>query len=172
MCKRVLIFCGLLLSLPVAGCSGSPSDAGCVLDYFGNTADSERPARCATLTAAGGDAGAAAGWQLTISNQPSSAASKLALLAAIDLGPAPGAGTYSSETVGTWSITALSTAASNCAFGAGASSVPTGSFTLQLASVDLATAAVHGTLEAQMTVHAPPGTDCGPGDEETADVRF
>jgi len=54
-----------------------------------------------------------------------------------------------------------------CIFQAGATAVPTGSFTLALDST-----APHGTLRIVDYVLALRGTNCGPGDTETLTIAF
>jgi hypothetical protein len=71
--------------------------------------------------------------------------------------------------VSNWSVVAQASA-NQCEFGAGNLSVPAGSFTLTLTSLDVASGTAHGTISMTMFVHAPPAVDCGPGNEE--DVLF
>jgi hypothetical protein len=88
----------------------------------------------------------------------------------IDLGASPTAGSFSSETLASWS--AVAAESNSCAFEAGSQVVPTGSFSLTLTKIDTAAGVVHGTLEILQTVHAPPMTDCGKDDHEQIDVQF
>ncbi len=93
------------------------------------------------------------------------------LAVALDLGPMPSAGAFSSETIATWSVLAIQkVGAGDCAFSAGSMAVPTGSFTLQLDAIDATNA--HGTLTVLAYVLALLGTDCGAGDTETIAVMF
>jgi hypothetical protein len=62
--------------------------------------------------------------------------------------------------------------ASSCFFQAGSTSVPAGSFTLDLTSFDASTSTAHGTLTIVAYVHAPPTTACSYGDLETITIHF
>lgn len=86
----------------------------------------------------------------------------------IDLGPTPATGLYSSETVSAWNALAIEEKGTGeCIFQAGATAVPTGSFTLTLDD-----SAPHGTLVIINYVLALLGTNCGPGDTETLELQF
>jgi len=157
----------LALALVAMACSNSSSapDAGggCVVDASGNLADHAELARCATISQ--DDAG---GFTLEVAATTPSLSS---LSASIDLGASPGAAVLSSDTVASWSASAAA-GSSSCAFEAGSSSVPVGSFTLALDSVDAAKGTAHGTLSIVAYVHAPPSTDCGFDDAESLTIRF
>jgi len=100
-----------------------------------------------------------------------SQASGVTLTVSIDLGAAPSADTYSSETVASWS--ALGTRETSdggvCVYAAGNTAVPPGSFSLDLAGVG---ATPHGTLRLVQFVQAAPQVDCGAGDNETVELEF
>ena len=157
----------LCLALVALACSSSSSapDAGggCVVDVTGNLADHAELASCATVSQ--DDAGA---FTLEVAAATPSLSS---LSASIDLGAAPGASVLSSNTVASWSASAVA-GSSSCAFEAGSSSVPGGSFTLTLDSIDAAKGTAHGTLSIVAYVHAPPSTDCGFEDAESLSIRF
>ncbi|HEY3803440.1 MAG TPA: hypothetical protein VGL61_12565 [Kofleriaceae bacterium] len=99
------------------------------------------------------------------------------LQVSIDLGGAPGPGTYSSETSAMWSALGSRSAqasgsnvAGECIYSAGAQAVPTGSFAMTLTSID--NAAAHGELRIEQYIQAQAQVDCGSGDNETIDVQF
>ena len=150
--------------LALAACSpgdAAPPDATtCVATFGDNFADTtSSPAACATVT----------GGTLTFAIDSQALGSTLAI--AIELGAAPAIGTYSSETIATWSTAAArSIDDGGCVYTAGDQVIPHGSFTLSLAAIDAGTA--HGTLEVIQAVHALQGTDCGASDRETVDVVF
>ena len=92
---------------------------------------------------------------------------------AIDLGPMPSAGAYSSETVTSWSAhAALNIGGVDCLYSAGDGSVPPGSFALSLTAIDLGAATAHGTLDVVQYVLTPPFTNCGTGTTETIALSF
>src|ERR1700690_3131355 len=87
---------------------------------------------------------------------------------AIDLGPSPSTGTYSSETVGAWSPSASAKVGNaQCVYAAGNAAVPSGSFSLTLDDL-----APHGKLDMGVYVLMPPFTSCGPQMTETIALRF
>jgi hypothetical protein len=153
------------IALLVAACSSAPAadSAGCHVEVTRNTTDEADVAACATLGA--GDAG---GFVLSID---ASTAAIARMTATVDLGAAPVAGRITSDDTTDWSFVALA-GASSCSFQAGGASVPAGSFTLTLDSIDTAAATVHGTLDVVAYVHAPPATDCGYDDLEDISIRF
>jgi len=152
-------------------CSSTPAtpDAGatpqaCIVELTGNVYGASQVAPCANVAQnadAGGD------WILTIDTGTPDMSR---VLATIDLGTSPSPGLLTSETVETWDTTALGT--TNCAFQAGDTEVPTGSFTLQLTSFDAKTATAHGTLAVVAYVHAPPMTNCNDGDTQNISIQF
>lgn len=162
----------LALAVVATGCSSSPavndggSDAaapGCTVDFSGNLADEGVHSECASVAA--DDAG---GYTLSID---SSSGQIARVQASIALGPAPSPGSITNETVTDWSAIALESS-SACFYQAGATSVPGGSFTLDLKSFDAATQTAHGTLTIVAYVHAPPTIDCSYDDLETITIRF
>jgi hypothetical protein len=158
---------GLGLVVAIAACSGDAppcADAAvcagaCVATYAGNFSDGSRDAaNCAHLTPK---------LELSIMSRVIGSPATIS----IDLGPAPVPGTYSSDTVTTWSaIQARSIDSGACVYTAGDQIVPRGSFVLDLAAVDGTTA--HGTLVIDEYVHALEGTSCGAGSTETLTVVF
>jgi hypothetical protein len=160
----------------LAGCSSSSASnapSGCTAQFSGNMTESVNlPANCGLLSASA-DAGAAGGYVL---NFQMSSPEIAGLAITVDLGPSPSPGSFSSETVTDWSALGLNTGSTNCGYSAGSASVPSGSFTLDLTSVQGAvggaSGTAHGTLDLEMYVHAPPATDCGLGDNEKLEVVF
>ncbi len=151
-------------STPDGNDGGSDAAApGCVVDFSGNLADEGVHAQCASISA--DDAG---GYTLAIDTSTTQIAR---IQATIALGSAPTSGQITNETVTNWSAIALESA-SACFYQAGATSVPGGSFTLDLTSFDAATQTAHGTLVIVAYVHAPPTTDCSYDDLETITIHF
>ena len=155
------------LLLALAACSStSPSPdaaAGCTIDSSGNTAEHADVAACAALSK--GDAG---GYTLSIDTSTTALAR---VSATVDLGSAPTAGSINDGAATAWNVVALANA-SSCAFQAGDATVPAGSFTLTLTSIDTTSSTAHGTLDVVAYVHAPPTTDCGYDDLEGLSIRF
>ncbi|HEX4423492.1 MAG TPA: hypothetical protein VH165_36535 [Kofleriaceae bacterium] len=89
----------------------------------------------------------------------------------IDLGAAPGTGTYTSETLTTpWSVDALHEFdMTSCLYHAGTAAVPPGTFKLELDAVE---PTAHGTLELELYVLARPYTYCGETSTEHMVVTF
>lgn len=192
--KSVLVF-ALLLAL---GCSSDERAAagpvtpdaqasGCHFVFSGNLAADEDRDSCATITSslaqpddagaddAGPDAGtdAEAGPDSRLLVVDFSSREIASFHAQIELGERPRTGSFSSETPTAWDIT-LTTSA-GCAFVAGNEVVPNGSFTLALDALPDSGAdagAPRGKLDATLTLHAEPGMDCGPGDNESVTVAF
>ena len=145
----------VLIAVLLIGCGSSPTPDACTTAFTGNvTATVDSATACATLGAG----------PLAISIN-----SAMTLMISIDLGQAPAATMYSSETVMTWSaLGERTTADGGCVYAAGNAAVPTGSFTLTLASI----AEPHGELQLVQYVQAMPETDCGAGDHEMVDITF
>src|SRR5262249_43455236 len=132
------------LVVVLAGCGGggptadAPSDTtlACSVELTGNFSESARSAAaCPTLVPDANNHQI-----LTFSVPSTTLATSFAIT--LDLGAAPTPGTYSSETVTTWSALAIEEIGNGeCIFQAGATAVPTGSFTLALDST-----APHGTV--------------------------
>jgi hypothetical protein len=155
--------------------SGNCTQPICSAEFSGNTLDSMSLGdACGGLTIAA-DAGPDGAYLLSFhgsSTQLSTAD------VGIYLGAAPATGTFSAESLSMWTISASSNKNPGCEFRAGSSAVPNGDVTLTLTSVTLTSAdatsggAVHGSLSATLYVHAPPATECGPGDLENAVLVF
>ena len=157
-----------LAALFAAGCSGSSTspgtaDGGCQATFAGNFAETDRVEGCAAVGVQT-DGGSDTWLSLTVTSSRFDRPESIA----IDLGAAPEVGSASSESVSDWSAVAIQ--ASGCELSAGTASVPVGSFTLALSSVDATSA--HGTLQLTQYIQAPPGTDCGAGDTETLTLDF
>jgi hypothetical protein len=127
--------------------------SACEASFTGNFAEtSYSAANCPTL-----------GSDLAFAIPSTTIGSDLAVSIAIG-----GPGTYSSETVATWTaIAARSIGDGGCVYSAGSDIVPTGSFTL-----DLASASPHGTLDLVLYVHALQASDCGTASNEAVEVVF
>jgi hypothetical protein len=161
-----------LLLLAACGDSHAASDAAdqaqpCLAAFTGNfpeqsTLDANCPALATDMT----------GDRLLTFDLPS-AMLGTSLAISIDLGAAPTPGTFSSETITTWNALAIQkVGAGDCAFSAGSSAVPTGSFTLAIDTIDATGGTAHGTLTILAYVLALLGTDGGAGDTETIQVMF
>jgi hypothetical protein len=150
----------------VAACGdnlAAPRDASlpvpaCTATFTGNfAATSTAPDTCATFT---GDALA-----LAVTATPLDAP----LAISFSLPPSPTSGTYSSDTVATWSALATRTLDFvPCTYRAGGAVIPHGTFELALADAT----APHGTLSLSLAVLVPPLTDCGAGALETVTITF
>ena len=152
------------LLLLFAACGSEPTQppaidapAGCEADFSGNFAEtSSLAASCPTL------ANGTLAFAIPIATFDAT------LDASIDL-PAIMAGSYSSETVASWSASAFEPQTNGgCAFRAGNSASPEGSFTLQLASI----APLHGSFVLSLSVLTAPGSSCGTDDVESLAVTF
>ena len=156
----------------VMGCSPEAPNATptCAAWFSGNVSDSVTVAGSCGGVALSPDAGARGGYVLSLKT---SSIGVPQLTVTIDLGPAPSAGTYSSETTRTWSAAGvLGHDGADCGLSAGSGVVPNGSFTLTLTSVDRTSGVAHGTLDLTLYVHAPPATDCGVSDVEGVEIAF
>nr|HEX4318417.1 hypothetical protein [Kofleriaceae bacterium] len=98
------------------------------------------------------------------------------LAIALDLGPDPAPGDYSSETIHDWSVSSYQrdTAGGGgaCLYSAGGSATPSGNFELALTAVDGAGGSAHGSLAITAWVLVFPGTSCGTDDTETIQLAF
>jgi hypothetical protein len=155
----------LLLALVACGgnSTATPADArcsdaavcgnACEASFTGNFAEtSYSDANCPTL-----------GSDLAFAIPSTTIGSDLAVTIAVD-----GPGTYSSETVATWTaVAARSIGDGGCVYSAGSDIVPTGSFTLEV--VD---SSPHGTLDLVLYVHALQASDCGAASNEAVEVVF
>ena len=95
------------------------------------------------------------------------------LAISIDLGAAPAPGVRSPADTATWSARVAHVIGdSACIYNAGASAIPSGSFTLALDSIDLGARRVHGTLALTLYVLTEPGVACGDPDTETLELAF
>jgi hypothetical protein len=161
----LLILISISPALLLAGCGGG----ACHADLSGNFSASS-DSGCPTLSHPAAP-GATDDWNLDF--QVVLGATTGTLQVSVDLGPSPATGQFSSETATAWS--AVIGSASDCLYSAAADAVPTGSFTLDLTSVDGldgAAPSAHGNLKIVQYVHAPAGVDCGEGDVENVSVSF
>lgn len=171
--RHVLPFCASAL----AACSSSsvPDVTGaspCVAQFGGSTADAVTlPANCAHVELFASSDVRKGGYTLTMQSSSPRIAS---LAIEIDLGGPPSPGTFTPETVVAWSVKGGAAGDAGCGYGAGSGAVPSGTFTLELTSIDgsVAPAIAHGTLHISLYVHASPGASCGPGDTEEATFAF
>jgi len=165
------LFAGALAALSAACGGGSVAapDAGCVALFSGNFDDTVSSGACPTLGSAP-DGGAGSALDFTLNSAVAGAPTQIEL----DLGAPYTSGTFTAESVASWSATGINTI--DCEFSAGSAAVPTGSFTLTLTSPanakEPALFVPHGTLSVTQYVKAPPDTDCGPADTEQIDVTF
>jgi hypothetical protein len=162
----------IFVVLGVSACTSSKTTTTttCTAYFSGDVSDTVDAPQCATY----GFDPDAGGWTLTIAVQSSVVGD---LQIAIDLGAMPITGVVSSDTISSWN--AITTVGADaCAFGAGSTAVPSGSFTLAIQSVTTddaaadAGAVAHGTLDLVTYVHAPPAFNCGPENVENVEVRF
>jgi hypothetical protein len=145
----------MLSALVFGGCAdkthGSSSNvAPCSVQFSGNTSSSVSVPSCGTLSVAE-DAGVpdySLNFQIQTPQLPS-------FDIAIDLGPAPTPGVFSSETASNWSV--MGSSATSCAFLAGTAAARMGSFTLTITSLALAGA-------------SPAATDAADANAGTADA--
>jgi hypothetical protein len=170
--SRLVVSAAMVAILSAAGCSSSGPAATCTLRLSGNVnAGATAPTDCA-VTIDPSDASPGSSVLLVHANSPQITD----LRVSIDMGTAA-VGTLASEGVTAWSASALAGGASSeCALSAGIGAVPAGSFSLDVTHLGVAGAAgaseVHGSLSLLLYVHAPPKTDCGPGDVEQVDLSF
>lgn len=178
------------LALTGVACSSSNSPAPqekavCTATFAGNVDETATTTTaCATLAA-----GSAGSGDEELDIDLTAPVSGIELQVAIDLGAAPSATSYTSETVTSWyalgARTVYGTGSDNigsdagsadvpgmCTYSAGGQAVPTGSFTLDLSAVGGGSAGVHGTFSVMQYVQAEPTFDCGSGDDETVDITF
>lgn len=158
------------VALALVACSDAPAQgdggaATCELELTGNIYGAAQVPACSSASK---DADAGGDWILKIDTSTPQVAR---ILATIDLGDTPTPGQLTNETVTAWDAIALS-ATTSCAFQAGSTEVPNGSFTLQLDSFDAPTSTAHGTFTVDAWVHAPPTTDCSYGDIENITIHF
>ena len=89
------------------------------------------------------------------------------------LGDPPVAGQYSSDSVASWSAMATEVnGTSRCFYVAGATSVPTGNFTLMLDAIDAVAGTAHGQLMLELAVLPGAENDCGADNAETLVLTF
>jgi hypothetical protein len=138
-----------------------PPAIPCVATFSGNFAETANADSCAMLASGTLDLAIP-----TTTLAPS-------VMASFDLGASPSPGTYSPETVPTWSARGVQRIGGGaCLYAAGNAAVPTGRFELVLDAVDLAAGSAHGTLSLTQFVLAFAGTDCGASDTEQIDLQF
>jgi type II secretory pathway pseudopilin PulG len=82
-------------------------------------------------------------------------------------------GAFSSDGDPTWSASATqSVGDAFCYYVAGATSVPSGTFSMTLDSIDLADATAHGTLMLELAVLPEAETNCGSSNAESLQLSF
>jgi hypothetical protein len=168
---------GIVAALWLLGCdrgAGAPLDAGsrdattpdaaCTAQFEGDFAEMASAGSCATVSIDGsGDT--------VLDLAIPSATLAPGVAASFGLGASPAPGTYSSDSVTTWTARGVQTIGTGaCVYNAGATAVPQGNFAMILDAVDAASA--HGSLSLTLWVLAYPGTDCGVDDTEQVQVRF
>lgn len=129
------------------------------------------PSSCATVGAAGGDAADGdTALMFSIPSQTIAAPFEIS----IDLGAAPGIGTYTSASLVTpWTASALHEFdMTSCLYHAGTAAIPPGRFTLTVDELDAAGGRAHGTLDLVLYVLARPFTYCGETNTEHLLVTF
>jgi hypothetical protein len=183
--RRTALVSALLLA--GLGCSGSPQPApdagpgdagppafsGCSAAFSGDYEDSSSTHGSCSSLVPSPDAAADAGPSWLLQLQANSPAVQGQLSVTVDLGPTPGPGTFGSATVSSWS--AVITTSVGCLISAGSQATSQGSLQLTLTDVSgLASGmgTAHGSLRVQGYVKASEGTDCGPSNQETAEVSF
>lgn len=146
-----------LLVLLVSACGGGSPE--CTAIFSGNFSDFvSAKAACPQFS------------ESTLRFELTAVAAQSRLAVALDLGPNPTPGTFTSQsTVGDWSAT--STREPGCVYAGGAKAVPAGRYTLVLDSIDAKTGP-HGSLMLLQAVHALDGIDCGRGDQERVQLEF
>jgi hypothetical protein len=149
-----------LLALFLSSCS-QVAGPKCDVHFSGNVVDTATMGSCASIDHDGG------GNVLELSASSSMIAR---LSVSIDLGSAITTGQFSSATVANWSASALRNDNSNCAYIAGSQGMQTGSFTLDISTVQ--GSIVHGRFVSTLYVHAPPMIACGTGDIEQVTIDF
>jgi hypothetical protein len=158
----------------LAACGRSPAPAECRVELAGNVVESSAsPTLCPKLVAG---AGATQGDRLLTFAVPSRALGTN-LSITIDLGARPTPGIYTAGTTAFWSAAAAKPVppAGACMFLAGNNATPTGTFALELTTLDAATA--HGTLALTLFIlprisDAGVPTDCGRSTTEDVRLRF
>jgi hypothetical protein len=163
ICARFEVV-ALALALGACGSPSNGASADCSVTLTGNTTEGSDVGACAKLVQSGG-----ADWLLSIDT---STATLARLNVFIDLGAAPVPGIVTAEgQTATWNVVGVASA-SSCMFQAGNGAAPEGNFTLDVTDVDTTSAIIHGTLDVDAYVHAPPTTDCGYEDLEHLTIRF
>jgi hypothetical protein len=154
----------MCVGLAMVGCTSASAPSNtCTLDYSGNFDAQVSATGCASWSSADG------GDPLLVIDTTSALTGRLQVT--VDLGPAPVPAAVSSDVVNDWNAVALGFGDAGCAFTAGSTSVPFGSFALTLAAVPDA-GPPHGDMTLVMYVHAPPGEGCGPTSIENVHVGF
>jgi hypothetical protein len=170
----------ILIGLAACGDNGAPRDipadahvsspdappqaALCKATFSGNFALAETlPANCAMVS--DGSAGTMLAFDVVAQPIGSDFAIQFVLGS-----PAPGA--FSSDTVTQWSATATQvlSGSSRCYYVAGATSTPTGTFTMTLDSIGAAIA--HGQLMLELAVLQGAENDCGSDNVENLALTF
>ncbi|HEY1548031.1 MAG TPA: hypothetical protein VGG28_09425 [Kofleriaceae bacterium] len=153
--------------IALAGCGGdhaatvdaAPPDAfaACTATWTGNFAETVTTATpCSAMS----------GTTLAIQAPTTRLATALPISIAL---PAAIAGTYTSDTIGSWSaLESMTIVGDTCIFEAGSALAPHGDFTLTLADA----AAPHGSLALDMVVLAEEFSVCGSPLTETLELTF
>jgi hypothetical protein len=145
--------------------ASTPDASGaCVAQFSGDFTETATAGSCATITVDGsGDT--------TLALAIPSTAVPSGVASSFDLGESPAPGTYSSDSITTWSARGVRTLGNGaCVYSAGATAVPQGSFAMTVDAIDAATA--HGSLSLTLWVLAYPGTDCGADNTEQVQLQF
>jgi hypothetical protein len=139
-----------------------PEAKRCDAVFTGNFALSESvPANCASLS------GSAATFSIPA----------LPIGTSVDIAiglptPTP-TGAYSSEADQSWSASATQTIGDAfCYYVAGATSVPSGAFSMTLDAIDVAHSTAHGTLMLELAVLPEAETNCGSSNAESLQLSF
>jgi hypothetical protein len=156
-----LAACGDNVALPDAAIA--PACAARFTGNFSESSSSDTP--CASLAPKESD------WSLSFGVPVEALDSTLAI--SIDLGAAPAIGTRSSADTAAWNARAVHVIGdSACIYAAGATAIPSGSFTLALDTIDLGARRAHGSLALTLYVLTEPGVACGDPDTEALELAF
>ena len=154
-----------VIAIALAGCTAAPAPAPdaaivvhtCTASFTGNFAEaSTSEANCPTMT------------DTTFALSLMTQALGAPIVITVDLGAMPSVGTYTPETVPSWSARGVQPIGQGvCVYSAGTDVVPHGDFALEL---DATTR--HGTFTSTEYVLEFPTTDCGDNDTESLRVSF
>jgi len=163
-CLVVLAACGDNGRPAPADGTGTAVESPCAAKFSENFTEAwAGPVNCAAIETVDGHTTL----QFAIPSQK--LASELAIT--IDLGEAPAAGTYTSQTLATpWSADALHEfEMTSCLYHAGTAAIPPGTFKLDLDAIG---EQAHGTLDMVLYVLARPYTYCGETNIEHLSLTF